>query len=59
MATKSMLKDIEIKNKNLGSSFAHALDAALANSANVKNNEPMKRECMELTGADVKNFFSF
>lgn len=54
MATKSILKTIDIKDKRL----AHMFASALENSENSKDN-PVKisHECIELKGDDVRNFF--
>lgn len=54
MATKSILKTIDIKDKHL----AHMFASALEHSENSKDN-PVKisRECVELKGDDVRKFF--
>lgn len=58
MATKSMLKDIEIKDKKLGNDFAKSLEVAFARATSNVNAEPMKRECKELTGEEINKFFN-
>lgn len=58
MATKSILKTIEIKDKKLGNDFANALEYAYEQSANnTKEVLSIKRECVELSDDEVKNFF--
>lgn len=54
MATKSILKDVQIKDKQLAHTFVAALDQ-------VENRKykpsPLTRECKELTGDNIKKFF--
>lgn len=58
MATKSMLKDISIKDNKLGSEFAQALEAATERSkAEPITDRTAKRECIELAGDKIKEFF--
>ena len=54
MATKSILKNINIKNPHLAREFVDALE-----NAKVKNNQtvPMSRKCSILTGDKIKDFF--
>lgn len=54
MATKSMLKTVTIKTRNMGSALADALEK----SANRKvQNVEYKRECTEVEKGSVKKFF--
>lgn len=54
MATKSILKDIRIKDKQL----AHTFVAALGQAENSKYKpQRLTRECKELTGDKIKEFF--
>ncbi len=54
MATKSILKDIKIRDKQL----AHTFVAALSKAENSKYKPtPLTRECNELTGDKIKEFF--
>ena len=54
MATKSILKDIEIKDKQL----AHTFVTALGQAENSKyKSTRLTRECKELTGDKIKEFF--
>lgn len=58
MATKSMLKDISIKDNKFGLEFANALEAAAEKSeTEVVVESTDKRECIELTGDKIKEFF--
>ena len=54
MATKSILKDVSIKEPSLAHTFVKALE-----SAERSKSEPVKisRECVELTRDKVKGFF--
>lgn len=54
MATKSILKDVSIKERRL----AHTFIKALENAENVKHT-PMQvsRKCSEITGDKIKEFF--
>ena len=54
MATKSILKDVSIKDPGLAHTFVNALE----NAKKLKS-EPTKisRECVELTEDKVKGFF--
>lgn len=54
MATKSMLKTITIKNRNMGKSLADALEKS------IEIKEPRieyKRKCTEIKKGSVKKFF--
>lgn len=54
MATKSILKDVKIKDKQL----AHTFITALEQAENSKYKPtPITRECKELTGDNIKDFF--
>lgn len=54
MATKSILKDVKIRDKQL----AHTFVAALSQAENSKYKPaPLTRECNELTGDKIKEFF--
>jgi len=54
MATKSILKDIKIKDKQL----AHTFVTALSQAENCKyKSAQLTRECKELTGDNIKRFF--
>lgn len=54
MATKSILKNINIKDKRLASTFIEALSEA----ERTKYNPPqLSRECKEITGDKIKEFF--
>ncbi len=57
MATKSMLKDIEIIDKESALNFINALDTVTEIDENnaVKNVEYM--ECKELSGKEISEFF--
>lgn len=55
MATKSFLKDIEIRNQSMGRDFARAIEISETSSG--KNIE-MSRKCTELKGESVKVFFT-
>lgn len=54
MATKSILKNVNITDKKLGRAFVKALDSSKA--AKDKRIEP-KFSCREITGEQIKNFF--
>lgn len=58
MATKSMLKDVEIKDKKLGHSFAEALDIAATKAVDANSSNDITRKCEELSGERVKEFFA-
>lgn len=58
MATKSMLKDVEIKDKKFGQDFSSALEVALRKAESDQGYEPMKREHRELSGEEVKDFLN-
>lgn len=58
MATRSMLKDIEIKDKKLGLTFANALETAVEKAKRTPNIEPLKREHKELKNEEIVNFFN-
>lgn len=54
MATKSILKDVNIKERRLAHTFIEALD----NAKNKKyESAQISRECKELTGDKIKDFF--
>lgn len=54
MATKSILKDVKIKDKQLAHTFIAALDQA--ENSKYKPSQ-ITRECKELTGDKIKEFF--
>lgn len=54
MATKSILKDVKIRDKQLAHTFIEALSQA--ESSKYKPVQ-MTRECIELTGDKIKEFF--
>lgn len=54
MATKSILKDVKIKNKQLAHTFIAALDQA--ENSKYRPSQ-LTRECKELTGDKIKDFF--
>ncbi len=54
MATKSILKDVKIKDKQLAHTFIAALDQA--ENSKYKTVQ-VTRECKELTGDKIKEFF--
>lgn len=54
MATKSILKDIKIKDKQLAHTFVTALNQA---EHSKYKSAQLTRECKELTGENIKNFF--
>lgn len=56
MATKSILKDIKIKDKQLAHAFIDALEQA--ESSKYKPTQ-VTRECKELTGDNIKDFFGY
>lgn len=59
MATKSFLKEVELKDKNLAHQFVDALESSAENMnrrSNDKDREP-SFECTELTGDSIKVFF--
>lgn len=54
MATKSILKDVSIKERRLAHTFLDALD----NAVNTKHEQaPISRKCSEITGDKIKEFF--
>lgn len=54
MATKSILKEINIKDKRL----AHTFVQALGQAENTRyESVPLTRECKQLTGDKIKDFF--
>ena len=54
MATKSILKDIKIKDPRLAHMFVNALEDA----KDSKSESPtISRECIELAGDKIKEFF--
>ena len=54
MATKSIMKNIEIKDRKIGERFAEAIEAA--RTTNGKDVE-YTRPCKEVKGKDVKALF--
>ncbi len=58
MATKSMLKNVEIRDKKLALDFVNALDVALARAESNVGNDTVKRECKELSGEEINKFFN-
>lgn len=54
MATKSILKDVKIKDKQLAHEFITALEQA--ENSKYKPTQ-ITRECKELTGDNIKDFF--
>ncbi len=60
MATKSFLKQVELKDKKLAEQFVDALEDSMENAKEnyySNNNEPSIK-CTELTGESVKMFFN-
>ncbi len=57
MATKSMLKDIAIKNNKFGLEFANALERAAEESETLSEKEETKVNCIEIIGDKIKEFF--
>lgn len=54
MATKSILKEVNIKDKKL----AHTFVEALGQAENTRyESVPLTRECIQLTGDEIKDFF--
>lgn len=54
MATKSILKNINIKDKRLAHTFVEALGQA---ESSRYNSTQITRECKELKGENIKCFF--
>jgi len=54
VATKSILKDINIKDKKLAHTFVEALGQV--KNAGFKQTD-LTRECKEMTGDKIKEFF--
>lgn len=54
MATKSILKDIKIRDKQLAHTFVEAFEQA--QNSKYKSVQ-LTRECKELTGDKIKEFF--
>lgn len=54
MATKSILKDVHIKDRQLARTFVNALSEA--ESTKYKPVQ-LSRECKEITGDKIKEFF--
>lgn len=54
MATKSILKDVNINDKKLVHTFVEALGEV--EKAKFKS-VPLSRECTEITGDKIKEFF--
>lgn len=58
MATKSFIKDVEIKNKKLGNDFVNALEVAMVKSeSSSENNDVMMSKCKELKEEEINDFF--
>ena len=58
MATKSFLKNVEIKDKKLARKFVDALSAAEEKSAeNSNKNIELSRDFVELKAEELKDFF--
>lgn len=58
MATKSLLKDVEIKSKKLSKEFANALEISVSKSEeNTITRETADIKCTELKGEEIKRFF--
>lgn len=55
MATKSILKDVTIKDRNLARTFADALEYAKNNVKSAPVN--ISRKCTEIKGDKIKAFF--
>lgn len=60
MATKSFLKQVELKDKKLAEQFVDALENSIENSnENYYGNEKeLNIKCTELTGESIKMFFN-
>lgn len=54
MATKSMLKDVDIKEKYLGRSLVEALEKAARNK---RRHTKSKIDCEEVTKENLKDIF--
>ena len=54
MATKSIFKDVKVKDKHLGRGLVVALENAKNKSA---KDVHMSKKCIELKGRQVKEFF--
>ncbi len=54
MATKSMLKTVSIKTKNMGASLADALEKSVQQE---DKNVDYKRECSKVEKESVNKFF--
>ena len=54
MATKSILKDVNIKDRRLAHTFIDALDAAKKKKYEAAQ---ISRKCTELSGDKIKGFF--
>ena len=54
MATKSMLKNVDIKDKRLARTFVEALENA---GAKKYTSVQLSRECTEITVDKIKEFF--
>ena len=55
MATKSFLKDVEIRGESMGDEFAKALETSEYTSG---KKVEMSRQCSEIKGETVKVFLS-
>ena len=59
MATKSLLKDVEIKTKKLSREFANALEISIVKSEEGNfNRKTLDIDCVELKGEEIKRFFN-
>lgn len=54
MATKSILKNVTIRDKHLGRSFVEALENAKKKSC---RNVELSKKCVELTNEDIVKVF--
>lgn len=60
MATKSFLKQVELKDKRLAEQFVDALEDSIENSSEsyYGNEKQLDIKCTELTGESIKMFFN-
>lgn len=54
MATKSILKNVDIKDKKLARSFIYALEKSQEKKV---SDVQLSRKCAEVTGDDIKRLF--
>ena len=54
MATKSILKTVNITDKKLGRAFVSALDRSRTSKSKTTK---LKHSCREITGDEIKKFF--